>query len=125
MFVGEQGVNRARFEQIRTEIIQCLALVEALIDFGDGEDIDDGVYEQGKHTYLTDNEYPNTEVKIEQPENESTYCTIRSASIYMTVGEERSCAQGSVWPSSARPTRGRAVCSTFSVCHHHERTMRL
>lgn len=64
LFVGEQGVNRARFEQIRTEIIQCLALVEALIDFGEGEDIDDSVYEQGKHAYLTVNKCPNTEVEI-------------------------------------------------------------
>lgn len=41
-------MSRARFEHIRTEIIQCLALVEALIDFGDGEDIEEGVFEQGK-----------------------------------------------------------------------------
>jgi len=38
---------RARFERLRSEIISCLATVEALIDFGEGEDIEEGVYEQG------------------------------------------------------------------------------
>ncbi len=42
-----QGVTRNRFEELRTEIIHCLAFVEALIDFGEGEDIEEGVYEQG------------------------------------------------------------------------------
>ncbi|KAI0773805.1 tRNA modification GTPase TrmE [Fomes fomentarius] len=42
------GATRARLEQLRTETIQCLALVEALIDFGDGEDIEEGVYDQAR-----------------------------------------------------------------------------
>lgn len=37
---------RATYEQLRTGIINCLAMVEALIDFGEGEEIEDGVYEQ-------------------------------------------------------------------------------
>lgn len=32
---------------MRDEVIRCLALVEALIDFGEGEDIEEGVYDQG------------------------------------------------------------------------------
>jgi tRNA modification GTPase len=32
---------------MRQDIIQCLAMVEALIDFGEGEDIEDGVFAQG------------------------------------------------------------------------------
>jgi tRNA modification GTPase len=32
---------------LREEIIRCLALVEALIDFGEGEDIEEGVLEEG------------------------------------------------------------------------------
>lgn len=32
---------------LREEIIGCLALVEALIDFGEGEDIEEGVFEEG------------------------------------------------------------------------------
>ncbi|OSD01803.1 tRNA modification GTPase TrmE [Trametes coccinea BRFM310] len=43
-----EGTTRARLEQLRTEIIQCMALVEALIDFGEGEDIEEGVYEQAR-----------------------------------------------------------------------------
>ncbi|KAJ7937424.1 tRNA modification GTPase TrmE [Mycena leptocephala] len=59
------GATRARFEQLRTEIIGCLAKVEALIDFGEGEDIEEGVYEEARdragklkdtiQSYLQDN----------------------------------------------------------------------
>ncbi|KAJ7477132.1 tRNA modification GTPase TrmE [Mycena galericulata] len=42
------GTARAQFEQLRTEIIGCLAKVEALIDFGEGEDIEDSVYEEAR-----------------------------------------------------------------------------
>ncbi|KZT12620.1 tRNA modification GTPase TrmE [Laetiporus sulphureus 93-53] len=35
------GVTRNRFEELRTEIIHCLAFVEALIDFGEDEDIEE------------------------------------------------------------------------------------
>lgn len=43
---------------LRNEIIRCLALVEALIDFGEGEDIEEGVYDRGSstlegHEYIT------------------------------------------------------------------------
>ncbi|KAJ7162613.1 tRNA modification GTPase TrmE [Mycena crocata] len=59
------GASRARFEELRTEIIGCLAKLEALIDFGEGEDIEEGVYEEARkranklrntiHFYLQDN----------------------------------------------------------------------
>ncbi|KAJ6538939.1 tRNA modification GTPase GTPBP3 [Mycena capillaripes] len=59
------GATRAQFEQLRTEIIGCLAKVEALIDFGEGEDIEEGVYEEARdrarklkdtiQSYLQDN----------------------------------------------------------------------
>lgn len=39
---------RATYEELRTGIIKCLAMVEALIDFGEGEEIEEGVYAQGK-----------------------------------------------------------------------------
>ncbi|EJF63061.1 tRNA modification GTPase TrmE [Dichomitus squalens LYAD-421 SS1] len=42
------GATRARLEELRNEIIQCLALVEALIDFGEGEDIEEGVFDQAR-----------------------------------------------------------------------------
>ncbi|KAF8075970.1 hypothetical protein FPV67DRAFT_1558557 [Lyophyllum atratum] len=38
----------AGFEELRLGIIGCLANVEALIDFGEGEDIEEGVYEQAR-----------------------------------------------------------------------------
>ncbi|KAH9853888.1 tRNA modification GTPase TrmE [Lenzites betulinus] len=43
-----EGATRARLEKLRNDIIQCMALVEALIDFGEGEDIEEGVYEQAR-----------------------------------------------------------------------------
>ncbi|OBZ71947.1 tRNA modification GTPase GTPBP3, mitochondrial [Grifola frondosa] len=46
------GAARSRFGQLRTEIIQCLALIEALIDFGEGEDIEEGVYDQARERVL-------------------------------------------------------------------------
>lgn len=34
-------------DNLREDVIKCLALLEALIDFGEGEDIEEGVYDQG------------------------------------------------------------------------------
>jgi len=42
-----QGETRAAYDALRSKIIHCLAQVEALIDFGEGEDLEEGVYEQG------------------------------------------------------------------------------
>ncbi|KAF8876299.1 tRNA modification GTPase TrmE [Gymnopilus junonius] len=42
------GETRAEYDSLRTQIIHCLAQVEALIDFGEGEDIEEGVYEQAR-----------------------------------------------------------------------------
>ncbi|CUA70139.1 tRNA modification GTPase MnmE [Rickettsia bellii OSU 85-389] [Rhizoctonia solani] len=41
-----EGSSRRRFESIRNEIIRCRTLAEALIDFGEGEEIEDGVWTQ-------------------------------------------------------------------------------
>jgi tRNA modification GTPase len=38
---------RTQYDKLRTGIIGCLAHVEALIDFGEGEEFDAGVHEQG------------------------------------------------------------------------------
>ncbi|RPD62049.1 tRNA modification GTPase TrmE [Lentinus tigrinus ALCF2SS1-6] len=46
------GSTRARLEALRNETIQCLALVEALIDFGEGEEIEEGVFEQARGRVL-------------------------------------------------------------------------
>ncbi|KDR74437.1 hypothetical protein GALMADRAFT_71147 [Galerina marginata CBS 339.88] len=45
---GAGGETRAEYDSLRKQIIHCLAQVEALIDFGEGEDIEEGVYEQAK-----------------------------------------------------------------------------
>ncbi|KAF5320663.1 hypothetical protein D9619_001193 [Psilocybe cf. subviscida] len=42
------GETRTEYDSLRKEIIHCLSQVEALIDFGEGEDIEEGVYEQAK-----------------------------------------------------------------------------
>lgn len=42
-----QGETRAEYDSLRTQIIHCLAQLEALIDFGEGDDIEEGVYELG------------------------------------------------------------------------------
>ncbi|KAG5645773.1 hypothetical protein DXG03_005310 [Asterophora parasitica] len=46
--MAARGSVRARFDELRAGIIGCLANVEALIDFGEGEDIEEGVYEQAR-----------------------------------------------------------------------------
>jgi tRNA modification GTPase len=34
-------------DNLREDVIKCLALLEALIDFGEGEDLEEDVYDQG------------------------------------------------------------------------------
>ncbi|KAH9918164.1 tRNA modification GTPase TrmE [Fomitopsis serialis] len=46
--IAAGGIARNHFEKLRKDIIQCLALVEALIDFGEGEDIEEGVFQQAR-----------------------------------------------------------------------------
>ncbi|KAI0723495.1 tRNA modification GTPase TrmE [Earliella scabrosa] len=47
-----RGATRTRLEQLRNEVIHCLALVEALIDFGEGEEIEEGVYDNARSRVL-------------------------------------------------------------------------
>jgi hypothetical protein len=42
-----QGEARKEFGALREDIVGCLSLVEALIDFGEGEEIEEGVFEEG------------------------------------------------------------------------------
>ncbi|KZT43038.1 tRNA modification GTPase GTPBP3 [Sistotremastrum suecicum HHB10207 ss-3] len=39
------GETKRRIESIRQQLIRCLANVEAVIDFGEGEDLEEGVFE--------------------------------------------------------------------------------
>ncbi|KAJ2929183.1 hypothetical protein H1R20_g7911, partial [Candolleomyces eurysporus] len=43
-----EGVTKQKFDKLRTDIISSLAKVEALIDFGEGEEIKEGEYEDAK-----------------------------------------------------------------------------
>ncbi|KAH9942991.1 tRNA modification GTPase TrmE [Epithele typhae] len=47
-----EGATRARLESLREEIIRCLALLEAIIDFGESEEIEEGLYEQARERVL-------------------------------------------------------------------------
>ncbi|KIY71835.1 tRNA modification GTPase TrmE [Cylindrobasidium torrendii FP15055 ss-10] len=42
--LSAEGSTRARYEHLRKEIIKCLAYAEALIDFGEGDHIEDGLF---------------------------------------------------------------------------------
>ncbi|KZT20670.1 tRNA modification GTPase GTPBP3 [Neolentinus lepideus HHB14362 ss-1] len=42
------GVSRARFEDLREGIIKSLAMVEAIIDFSETEDVEEGVFEEAR-----------------------------------------------------------------------------
>ncbi|KAJ3932152.1 MAG: hypothetical protein NXY57DRAFT_918753 [Lentinula lateritia] len=46
--IALQAAGVAQFEHLRSGIIHCLAMVEALIDFGEGEDLEEGVFEQAR-----------------------------------------------------------------------------
>ncbi|KAG6867754.1 hypothetical protein C0993_011634 [Termitomyces sp. T159_Od127] len=46
--VAAGGSARAQYADLRSGIIGCLANVEALIDFGEGEDIEEGVYDAAR-----------------------------------------------------------------------------
>jgi tRNA modification GTPase len=41
---GASGATTKVYDALRADIIRCLAMVEALIDFGEGEDLEDGVF---------------------------------------------------------------------------------
>ncbi|RXW20030.1 hypothetical protein EST38_g5821 [Candolleomyces aberdarensis] len=43
-----EGATKQKFDELRAGIISALAKVEALIDFGEGEEIEEGVYEDAK-----------------------------------------------------------------------------
>ncbi|KAJ2926035.1 hypothetical protein H1R20_g11061, partial [Candolleomyces eurysporus] len=43
-----EGVTKQKFDKLRADIISSLAKFEALLDFGEGEEIKEGVYEDAK-----------------------------------------------------------------------------
>ncbi|KAH8113290.1 hypothetical protein DFH11DRAFT_1510406 [Phellopilus nigrolimitatus] len=43
-----RGSTRERVEKIRGEIVKAMAMTEAVIDFGEGEDLEEGVYDHAR-----------------------------------------------------------------------------
>jgi hypothetical protein len=54
IWLGLQGEARKEFIALRLReyIIGCLALIEALINFGEGEEIEEGVFDEGTSVSL-------------------------------------------------------------------------
>lgn len=108
-----QGATRNRFQELRSEIIHCLAMIEALIDFGEGEDIEDGVYEQGwfSPSLSIQASYPSINIYFYgvQHENALSSSNVQSKPTSRTIAGARSFAQAFALPSSALQTRARAV----------------
>lgn len=42
-----KGASRLRFEHFREQTVKSLALIEAIIDFSEGEDLEDGILTDG------------------------------------------------------------------------------
>ena len=47
MSPSPKGHVKREMDNLRKDVIKCLALLEALIDFGEGEDLEEGIYDQG------------------------------------------------------------------------------
>jgi tRNA modification GTPase len=45
-----QGSLRQQYDGWREQLIKCMALTEAVIDFGEDENIEDGVLNDGKRS---------------------------------------------------------------------------
>lgn len=82
---------------MRVSAIEAMALVEALIDFGEDEGISEGVFEQGEPLVLPSLilSAPLTSRLFRTQRGKRSSSSIgRSQNTSTTVDEERSCAQG-------------------------------
>jgi len=88
-----QGQVREVLDDLRVRVIKCLALVEALIDFGEGEDLEEGVYSQGGiYPYGKFSPYPG----VLQREKRSRICSLKFRTIWPITVEERLFALASI-----------------------------
>jgi hypothetical protein len=88
-------------------------MVEALIDFGEGEDIEEGVYDQGAH-YVQHLAIIVIEGRsFGQPEKKWCFSTVPSKVTLTIIVVVKSCVPAFVWPSSDLPTPERAASLTF------------
>jgi hypothetical protein len=90
MILMNQGRIRARYDDIRIGIIQVLASVEALIDFGEGEEIEDDVSTQGRYlrSYLID-DITGSPFLMKWLVSERELSEIESPIIFLTTEEVR------------------------------------
>lgn len=76
-------------ETLRKEIIGCLVLCEAEIDFGDTEEIDEGLVQKGRLTSIR--QCWCDLMRIQQQKNVRNYLFRSYECIYRTVGGARLC----------------------------------
>jgi hypothetical protein len=109
-----EGSVRQKFDELRKGVISALAKVEALIDFGEGEEIEEGVYEDGKlHPWhdslslLTKPLQPSRVYgKFSTPSKDTSTTTVVASFSVQALG----------WPSLVHLTQAKAACSTSWVC---------
>ena len=81
---------KTRLEHLRKQIIQCQAMVEALIDFGEDAEIEEKNYDAG----LVRSVLGKTSMLIRvQPGNALWSCVAPYNIISLTIEEERSCVR--------------------------------
>jgi hypothetical protein len=107
-----KGEIKTKFDGLRQRIISALAKVEALIDFGEGDEIEEGVYDDGAFT-LPNRQY----VSLSQKQPRLRYLRSKTSfkDISMINGEESSSGLESGWPFLGLPMLAKVVCSTHSV----------
>ena len=93
-------------EQLREQIVGALAMIEALIDFGEGEEIEEGVYAGGPGFLAMST--PTTLTPF-QLVNASSNSVKISLCIYKMVAGEKSCVLVSKYRYLVPPMRGRVL----------------
>lgn len=97
------------FDDLRTRIIHCLAQVEALIDFGEGEDLEEGVYDQGVYS-VSFTQYVPLTLPSQKPGKRHSYCLPRSGLIWQIIVEVKSSARVLSLQYLALQTQERVAC---------------
>lgn len=92
-------------------------MIEALIDFGEGEDIEEGVYEEGLGVLVScQTKAHKITFKFVQRASVLPSCMKRSRPTYLITVEARLSAQVSASPFLVLRTPAKARCSISLVC---------
>ena len=100
-------------DKLREDVIECLALLEALIDFGEGEDLEEGIYDQGSS--LLNEPLAVFARCLLQLSRRPRLWPAPSNPTSQTLAEVKLFAQESDSLSSALRTQERVACSTSYV----------